>query len=145
MRFLAIVLVLAALAIPAVAVDNYTFVGGLYDSDAGKQAVVGMATRIDGPLWGIVRGGIGEGEASIEVPELSHWTNYKGWRLGFLASPGASWQGDEDLVTYLTGAVGLSAGYIHNTTNKGIVIYARYKEGSGQYKDGIRVGAAFVF
>lgn len=148
MRKIILIVTILALAVPAMAIDlsnNHTFVGGLYNSGSGMQAVVGTATRIDGPIWGLVRGGIGDGEASIELPELSYWTNYKGWRFGVLASPGASWVGEEDLLTYLTAAVGFSAGYIHEVTNKGFVVYARYKEGSGEFIDGIRVGGAFVF
>jgi hypothetical protein len=129
-------------------ITSYTFVGGVaykHDGIWDKQAIVGAATQVSGPIWGLVRGGIGEGEGSIEVPEVSYWRNYRGFRFGVLAALGAAWQGNETLVTYLTGAAGFCAGYIDEHSNKGIMLYGRYKEGSDHFVDGVRVGAAFVF
>lgn len=125
-------------------VDSYAFVGGLYDNNDGFGYVVGGAARISGGVWSISRGSVGEGESSIE-PDIGYFVNYNGWRFGLLAGPGIVWVGNEDPVTYISGATGLSVGYINEVTGAGVIAAGRYKFAAEDYDDGWQLGAALVY
>jgi len=123
------------------------FVGPRYAETGKISASFGYGTQINGGLWTINHGNIGEYNNLQSGFAYGFQITDKFW-AGPILGPGVDWEStDEDPIAYITGAAGFALGY-WLTTNIGIGGGAQYSfaldNDAVYYRDGYDVGLGLI-